>query len=337
MVIGVVVVLGGAMTRGDGREDLAPQKVHIQLGVLATGAGHATYPSGEMASDLAIGESQVWGLAVSPGEAAGPGCATTVRMSPVWDGKVPEQAAHVWEARLTVRAAALERIELDVDWKRYVRRGADGEPRAVAGDRRSMVLEEGQRHLLDFVEMRSLPGWQTCYSLALELRASVAEDPALAGRRIAYDLWLVDENPGGRSATRRWQVTGKHGEAKDFDFETLRRSMPAGATGGEASAEIETRVSGQVRSRMRNDGSVEVALLARRQDSGEQRHWAIGGSGEKRVRVAAGETIRLELPTPKEAPGYPGKSAADIDADQKIVAALQERTVSLVLTTRPVE
>jgi hypothetical protein len=233
-----------------------------------------------------------------------------------------------------VRAASLEKIELDVDWKRYVR-GANGERRATAGDSGAITLGEGQRRLLDFVRMRNVPGWESCYdSLALELEAKVAEDPALADRRIAYDLWLVDEGPGGSSTTRRWQMAGKHGESRDFDFEPVRLALPGGGT----PAGLDTRVSGAVRGRVRDDGSFEVALRAIRTDSPDDHHWAVGGHGEKRVRIGAGETIRLELPAPDpDVSREPEGSTMRKDVERGVLAILRERTVSLVLTAKPTE
>src|SRR6266496_6859642 len=79
--------------------------------------------------------------------------------------------------------------------------------------------------------------------------SGVAEDPALAERRIAYDLWLVDEGPGGPSTTRRSRMTAKHGEKRDFDFEPLRWSIPEG-NGDVGPAGAKAHVSGHVRGRM---------------------------------------------------------------------------------------
>ncbi len=328
------VLVGSGLTRGDGEEDLASAKVRLELGVLATMSA-ATSGVGSLTIERAVGETLFVSvpvqLSASPG---GGGCATNVglNLSPI--RQMPEGTAHAWEAMLTVKTATLERIELEVDWKRYAR-GAEGEPRTVAGDRRSVYLREGERHLLDFVSLHPA-ALQPCYSLALELKAGVAEDPALAERRVAYDLWLVDEGPGGSSTTRRSRMTAKHGEKRDFDFEPLRWSVPEG-NGDVGPAGAKTHVSGHVRGRVTSDGSLELALLAARYDSPGNQHWAIGGAGEKRVRVGAGETIRLELPAPREAPRHPGESAAEIEADQRILAGLRERTVSLVLTARPVE
>ena len=334
-----LVSLGAGLTQGDGQEDLSPQKVHLELRSLATSASLATFPVGSMADDMAVGESHVWSLTVGLDPDAAAACHTQVSISApeVLQRDVPDWAAHVWEARLTLRSATLERIELDLAWKRLAR-GQDGKPNEAAGDSRKVTLGEGQRRLLDFVAVPKVPAWQSCYSnLALELEARIAEDPALADRRIGYDLWLVEEGPGGPSTTRRWQVTGKQGEAEEFRFETLRRSIQLSGIRGQTPARVETHVSGQVRSRMTSDGALEVAIQANRGDSLEHGSWSIGGWGSKRVRVVPGESIRLELPSPTETPRHQGELAAESEADQRILAGLRERTVSLVLTARPVE
>jgi len=333
----VLVILGSALTPGDGQEDLTPQRVHLELQPLATGVDRATSPGGGRVGDLAVGDSEVWTLAVSlehdrPGQPRD--CRYDVNMPAFPVQEIPAGAAHVWEARLTVREASLEKIELDIDWKRYVR-AANGERRAVAGDSATVTFGEGEHRLLDFVRMREVPGWESCYdSLALELEARVAEASALADRRIAYDLWLVDEGPGGSSTTRRWQVLGKHGESRDFDFEPVHLALPGGGT----LARLDTQVSGAVRGRVRDDGSLEVALSAHRTDGPDDGRWSIGGYGEKRVRIAAGEAIRLELPAPnpdvsREREG----STLKKDVERGVLAGLQDRRVALVLTARVIE
>jgi len=330
-----LVTLGHTLAWADGQEELSPAKVRLEVGVQATMSG-ATSGAGSMIIDKTVGDTLLMSASVqltpSPD---GEGCGTTVvtSLSPVRE--LTERSAVAWEARVTVRNATLERIELDVEWKRYLR-SAGGEPRRVAGGRRSVALREDEHHLLDFVPVEELTGRGSCHSLALELKASVAEDPALASRRISYDLWLVDDGPGGRSATRRWRAVAKHGEAREFEFEPLRRHMKDGS-GATDAVGAQTHVGGHLRGRMMSDGSLEVALLAWRRDLPSERHWLLGGSGEKLVRVAAGETIRLELPTPKRAQQTSAESAAEIEAKERVLAILRERTVSLVLTARPVD
>ena len=86
----------------------------------------------------------------------------------------PRDAFPVWEVHAELRQATLESIQMVVDWKRLVA-GPDGAVRKAAGDRREITLGEGQRHLLDFAEV------PTCLkSLALELSASIEEDPERA-------------------------------------------------------------------------------------------------------------------------------------------------------------
>jgi len=289
---------------------------------------------------LAVGESQVWSLIVGldrDAQGSTAACKYNINIPAFPLPEMPAQAAVMFEARLTVRAASVERIELDVDWERYAHSG-DGGRRKVAGDHVMLVLGEDQRRILDVVEMRSTPEWGACYSnVGVEVKASMAEAPDLALRRIAYDLWLIDEGPGGPEATQRWQMAGKQGEARDFDFEPLRRPFPGGE--GEASGgRVDTRIFGQVRGRVQSDGSLEVALLAKREDNPSHRHWAVGGAGEKRLRVSAGETIRLELPAPSPDVSHETyRSELKRDVDHGVLSSVQQRTVSLVLTARPVE
>ena len=87
----------------------------------------------------------------------------------------------------------------------------------------------------------------------------------------------------------------------------------------------------------RTTGRWKLALLARREDSPTT---GIGPLGvrAKRVRVGAGETIRLDLPPP--APDMSHQREGSVltkDADHGVMAILAERRVSLILTTRPVE
>src|SRR5207245_5760643 len=91
-------------------------------------------------------------------------------------------------------------------------------------DEGEATLSEGGRMLLDFVPV--LEASSGCYrNVALELSASIPEDPAFKDRRIGYDLWLVSEDHGKR-LTRRLQLIGKQGESAAFDYGTFRSKLP---------------------------------------------------------------------------------------------------------------
>jgi hypothetical protein len=59
---------------------------------------------------------------------------------------------------------------------------------------------------------RARPDWLCARNFAIELTAGLAEDPALARRQIAYDLWLVHEAPGGQRQSRHLELTANQGE-----------------------------------------------------------------------------------------------------------------------------
>jgi hypothetical protein len=305
---------------------LTHEKARVTLRILGTYPNAATWPIGETSAPL--GEAEPYTMNVGMSTQGPPTCGSNSLFS--FGPLRPADFLQVWEVHVDLRQATLESIRLAVDWKRVVA-GSDGASHVVAGDRRDITLGEGQRHLLDFTEV------PTCLkSLALELGASIEEDTELAPRRIAYDMWLVSEKDGKRT-TRRWQVSGKQGEKVDFDFGPVRtRFDEVRTTDGESNV-FETTVDGHLRGRLKDD-ALEVALMANRGTGPSDRHWVAGGHGEKVVRVAAGETIQLDLPAPQEIPHPPGadRSEAKAHADE-ILRALAGQRVSLILTATPME
>jgi hypothetical protein len=233
----------------------------------------------------------------------------------------------IWDTRVEVRRAALESLQITLDWKRRTA-GSDG---PESGDLRDLTLREGDRHLIDFADTTG------CFkSVALELTAAIAEDDELTARRIGYDLWLVAEDDGQRT-TRRWQVSGKHGERLDFDFGPVRTRFAKRPPGNGESDLFETTVGGHVRGRL-GEGGLELAVMANRYTGPLDHTWVAGGYGEKLVRVAPGETIQLDLPGPRSIPRP--LAAATREPDERaghVLEALARQRVSLILTATPME
>jgi hypothetical protein len=234
-----------------------------------------------------------------------------------------------WEVTGTVRRAETDKIELEYAWERRTRPGSEQEPRS---GRDHVTLREDERVLLDFVPaLATEPPASSCYHhVALELAASIPENPAQADRRIGYDLWLVSEDQGKRT-TRQVKLIGKQGEKVTFDYGAIR-SKVAGDLPSEVEntpeaerAVVETVVNGGVRGRVQADGSVELALLAER--FVHTSNWGASARGQKLVRAAAGETLRLELPPPEEIK----------PTDPLTRKAIVQHQISLVLTATPME
>jgi hypothetical protein len=230
------------------------------------------------------------------------------------DGPFP-----LWEIEGKVRRAEMDNIKVAFAWKRRSAPVTGSSP--DASDQGEATLSEGGRVLLDFVPV--LEASSGCYrNVALELAASIPEDPAFQDRRIGYDLWLVSEDHGKR-LTRRLQLIGKQGESVAFDYGMFRSKLPVAPRPGKGGDLMETTVSGSIRSRIQPDGSIEVLLAAHREVRPSEGHWATAAHGQKRVRATPGETLRLELPPPA-----PLASVDELDTFR----ALAEQRVALILT-----
>jgi hypothetical protein len=212
-------------------------------------------------------------------------------------------------------------------WKRHAQAG-DGSTTTTEGRGEATLTEDG-RVLLDYVPVQDAAAG--CFrNFALELAATIPEDPALAERRIAYDLWLMRED-GGKRLTRRLQLIGKQGEDVSFDYGLFRSQLhgvPLPKRPMPTSDVMEMTVSGSVRSRIQADGSIELFLVAHRTARPSDGRWATAAHGEKRVQATPGETLRLELPPPTNFEGA---------NESETFQAIAEERVSLVLTPTLVE
>jgi hypothetical protein len=250
--------------------------------------------------DLGVGESMVQPDRVVPfafGALGGPGgCGAGLATEPV--AAVLARYRYAWTADVTLLEATIDKLVLGATWGRFESRPA-GSPVRSAGETIPQVsLREGERLLLDFVAP-SPAGEPACMrNFALELTAELKEDPALAGKQIAYDLWLVHDAPSGEKTSRRWAATSRHGEKTGFQF---AHEMLQAHTAGDGAQQLQVGVTGHVRGRIRKDGSLELALRTERMLSYVSSDGGTGDggeseTGEKVVRVQPGEVIRVELP-----------------------------------------
>jgi len=318
----LVATAGGHLTGDD-----APvaRKATLEFRAVATASGVATHSIGSFfGPPLEEGASTATSMQVKlfPATESSP-CQSNVTMSVspsvTADGPFP-----LWEVEGKVRRAEMDNIKVAFAWKRRSAPGTGSSPEA--SDQGEATLSEGGRVLLDFVPV--LEASAGCYrNVALELAASIPEDPAFKDRRIGYDLWLVSEDHGKR-LTRRLQLIGKQGESVAFDYGMFRTRLAVLPRAERESDLMETTVSGSIRSRIQPDGSIELLLAAQREARPSEGHWATAAHGQKRVRATPGETLRLELPPP---PPFAG-----VD-DPDMFKALAAQHVALILTPTLVE
>ena len=207
------------------------------------------------------------------------------------------QNLHVW--KITSRAAgATDRgFSFDIEWARYA--NATG-TRPVASGRGTLILAEGQRHVLDLVHANGTSSKCDTGSVVLDVEARVKEDPTLADRAIRYDLWLVHTDPSGDRRVSHRVQTGLHGMQLPFVFSPVRLPVPSNAS-PQTAFDAAVRINGQVRGRVRRDGAIVVELTTGRRAALEQRGASRvtlpeAGEGRKVLQLAQGETLEIELP-----------------------------------------
>jgi hypothetical protein len=323
--VALAALMATAGRRVAGDEAALSRKARLEFRVIATWPGEETHSIGSfIAGPLEEGASTTANMQVGllPATEGSP-CLSNVMMavSPprTADGPLP-----LWEIEGKVRRVAMDHIKVAFAWKRRSGGGTGSSP--DASDQGEATLSEGGHVLLDFVPV--LEASAGCYrNVALELAASIPEDPAFKDRRIAYDLWLVSED-GGKRLTRRLQLIGKQGESIAFDYGMFRSKLPVVPRPDKRSDLMETTVSGSIRSRIQPDGSIEVLLAAHREVRPSEGNWATAAHGQKRVHATPGETLRLELPPPA-----PLASINEPDTFR----AIAEQRVALILTPTLVE
>jgi hypothetical protein len=204
---------------------------------------------------------------------------------------------HVWKIASRAAGATERGFAFDVAWVRYS--NATG-TRPVASGRSTLILAEGQRHVLDLVHATAASSQCDTGSVVLDVEARVQDDSPLADRAIRYDIWLVHTEPSGEKHTSHAVQTGLHGMLLPFAFSPVRLPVVSNAT-PQTAFDAAVRVNGHLRGRVRSDGAVIVELMTGRQASLEQRgarRVALpqASEGRKVLLLAPSETLAIELP-----------------------------------------
>ncbi len=276
-----------------------PAAVSVKVGFTATladGKSGAATGFTTSAPSFRVGESMTAGI----GSGSVQLCGDLYVGAPIDPGNT--DALHAWNVTVEPTAVAGDKVRLVVDWKRFDAVPGGGHQFA-AGDRRTITLSDGERHVFDFVSAPTARD-ATCMNMMVQVEASRRDDPKMANRTVAYDLWLVDEEPNGLQATRHIETAGKHRESIDFSFAPIGWSsdgLPAAAGGG---ADTLVNVDGTIKGRLQPDGSVEITVTPDRTlRIGDMT--AITHYEEKTLTAKPGETIRMDIP-PAEQSG-PGR------------------------------
>lgn len=208
-------------------------------------------------------------------------------------GSPSSEAAYAWRVEANPVVVADETITVAIDWTRSDRTPAGGRERR-AGDRRTVTLTDGERHVLDFVsaprENRS-----RCANLMVQVEASLADDPTLANASLGYDVWLIDQDAAGHETTRRLQAVSDQGDPLPLTFLPFGWTSDGVAASDPWRPDVAVSIAGTVKGRLRADGLVQLFVTADRiVRMGASK--GTTGYGEKRFTARPGEIVRLEIP-----------------------------------------
>jgi hypothetical protein len=229
--------------------------------------------------------------------------------------EMERSALFVWRFDASVVEVGTDKITFDLVGERTAR---EAPARALRQSQR-LTLHEGEFRPIDL--LHGVPGGD-CVSVVLEATASVIEDPALQGKTIEWDLWLQSDLQG---APMHRALTSPQGASATFAFDSIASStiQPGGVN------DVLVQVFGQLRGRVRADGSIDVALNTNRVTSwgivniALLRQFHLGrGFGEKNFTMKPGEAVKIVLP--ELSSSRPVQTKADpVTGEQKAAAAVR--------------
>lgn len=293
----MVAVLG--MVPRDGWTQATPSDTRLKafIGIRTTPTRQGDVRGGTfVGDDMLPGESAHFNVAL--------GNANDVCYSSVWASPSPPPAAieafaakevasahYVYGFDVRTLEVMTDRIKFDLIWERTSRTV----PGEVLRRTQQMTLREGESRPIDLLHGKE---GTNCVSVVLEVTANIADVPR--ANTLEWNIWLSGTTQTMPSLRT---LTSADGESVAFQFE--RVTTNAGQVNGKIEAVL-VRVYGQLRGRVRSDGSLDVALNTNRTVgfdlSGASRPTiprdlsTAGGSGQKNFILKPGEAVKIVLP-----------------------------------------
>jgi hypothetical protein len=249
--------------------------------------------------DMLPGESSRFNVAVGNGSDLCPSSVwTSSSTSPpsatmqAFAEKEEASAHYVWRFEVRMLEVVTDRIKFEITWQRT--------SRVVPGEllqrTQQLTMREGESRPIDL--LHGTPG-SDCISVALEVTASISDLSGPLGKALEWDLWL---SPSAQAQSVHRALTSHQGESAAFRFDP----MPVSAVQPGVAADGGTvHIYGQLRGRVRADGSIDVALTTDRWVSYgsslpptilARRPGPAGGSGQKNFTMKPGEAVKIVLP-----------------------------------------
>jgi hypothetical protein len=208
---------------------------------------------------------------------------------------------YVWQFDVTMLAVETDKVTFDLAFERSSRAA----PGDTVRDTLHLILREDEPRTIDLVHASSS---SACDSVFVEVSARMAEEPTNVSKMIDWELWL---NNGSEAGTAHRQLTTRQGRAVPFEFDPIK-TVSVELTGKRE--DVLAQLYGQVRARVRVDGSIDVALSTERSASRDLSGSRVStfprdlgpaaGSGQKNFVLKPGEAVRIVLPPVGGYPGY---------------------------------
>ncbi|BCS32071.1 hypothetical protein TBR22_A12760 [Luteitalea sp. TBR-22] len=196
-----------------------------------------------------------------------------------------EHPAVAWTVAARLVELAGDTATIDLRWRRAPS-ASDVEPSTSRERHLRWKVSEGGLTVLDAVHAAADGG--ECPSMAVTAEFGIGSAFEFRDAGIAYDTWLVQTLPSGETTTHHVRTSGQQGEAVTMMFprvplDGLPTSVPP----------LDLKVSGEIRGRLRTDGSIEVSVDAFRYVMTREASLATGTGGRSHLRMALGETVEF--------------------------------------------
>jgi hypothetical protein len=251
-----------------------PGRISLHVTMSVTGRDAKTWVRGSSVLDLEKGEERQTFLYSSDDCLSG-GVSASESLGSI----------HAIQWRLEARALSVgaEEATFELDWRRFdaARRGGTAE---AAGDRRTIRLGSGERHVLDY---RPCPAGSPHANVLVEVSAASVQ--AEEGRYSA-ELWLLHQATDGRRTTRKVVVAEGEGDKAPFRFAPVALPLYAAAV----ESPLAMQVDGSLTLYGKQDGKIGLVL----ETSRTLRHPSGSGAdaGRKILSAAPGEVVEILLP-----------------------------------------
>jgi len=279
-------------------QDTSNDSATLAMRLWTTDKTKASFPSVSATGiSLKVGESKTsyWNLGISGGGFI-VGSGSQLVMPPP-SGNAPAfmrvPPIYRWRIQVTVRAHTFEATTVEIDWTRYD--GQTDPPQPIAGDKRTVVLRPGERHVLEVLDFSPRNIDATNAFIEIESPRDDEARPEFANLAMAYDVWLVHETAAGQKITRRLVLAGRDGQNVPFNFKPLLLPIDADQAADGSVGVMQLILDGAIKARARSDGTFDLVVETGRTLMSMPGMKAVEG-GTKLVNAKPEETVAIELP-----------------------------------------